>query len=331
MDWTRLMEINEGYQVSRILQAAVDYDIFDTTEGTGAAAQQVASEKGLHDGAVELLLNALASLGFLQKEGAVFSNTEATSRYLVTSSPLYFGHFIRFSSQGWDVWERLQQSLRTGTPARSPDYYQSNEAETELYIMAMHDISTARGDIFALPQRIDLSQCRNLLDVGGGPGTFTIGFCKAYPKLQGTIFDLPGTLKIAQRLLKKHEMSHRIGLIPGDFKRDELPGGFDAVFLSNIIHSEDIPTNEQLMAKIYGALNPGGMLIIKDHIMDEARIQPNIGAIFAVEMLLFTQGRTYSFQEVKGWLRGVGFSQIREAPPQPPLTSSLIFAQKRKR
>ena len=330
MDWTRLMEINEGYQVSRILQAAVDYDIFDTTEGTGATAQQVASEKGLHDGAVELLLNALASLGFLQKEGAVFSNTEATSRYLVTSSPLYFGHFIRFSSQGWDVWERLQQSLRTGTPARSPDHYQSNEAETELYIMAMHDISTARGDIFALPQRIDLSQCRNLLDVGGGPGTFTIGFCKAYPKLQGAIFDLPGTLKIAQRLLKKHEMSHRIELIPGDFKRDELPGGFDAVFLSNIIHSEDIPTNEQLMGKICGALNPGGMLIIKDHIMDEARTQPNIGAIFAVEMLLFTQGRTYSFQEVKGWLRRVGFSQIREAPPQPPLTSSLIFAQKRK-
>jgi hypothetical protein len=83
------------------------------------------------------------------------------------------------------------------------------------------------------------------------------------------------------------------------------------------------------MAKLAASLQPGGRIIIKDHILDESRVQPPVGAIFSLLMLLTTaSGRCYSFEEVKAWLESAGLSQVQRIDLPPPLTSSLIVAEK---
>jgi 3-hydroxy-5-methyl-1-naphthoate 3-O-methyltransferase len=115
-------------------------------------------------------------------------------------------------------------------------------------------------------------------------------------------------------------------LISGDYRSDPIPGNYDVIFLSNIIHGENVEKNIALVKKLAAHLNPGGQIVIKDHILDESRASPPVGAIFSVLMLLTTDGgRCYSFAEIRNWLESAGLKHVRQIDLPPPLTSSLVI------
>ena len=121
----------------------------------------------------------------------------------------------------------------------------------------------------------------------------------------------------------------RIELVEFDYRHQEMPPGFDAVFLSNIIHSEDARTNRALMHTCYRGLSQGGIVMIKDHVMNADLTQPAAGAVFSLYLLLTTSGRDYSFEEIGGWLSEAGFTGIGRQPlPSPPFSSSVVTARK---
>ncbi|MGH7917579.1 MAG: methyltransferase, partial [Candidatus Binataceae bacterium] len=152
-----------------------------------------------------------------------------------------------------------------------------------------------------------------------------------WPNLRGEIHDLPATLEVARGLLSARDptLLPRIALREVNYLRDELPGPLDAIFMSNIIHGENERTNLELMAKCFRTLADGGLLIIKDHIMNAAMTAPAAGAVFSLYLLLTTRGRDYSFDEVAGWLQKAGFiGIIQQTLPTPAFTSSLVMARK---
>jgi SAM-dependent methyltransferase len=328
MDFSDLSSISGGFVGARILQVAVKLGVFDVIGIQGSLPEEIASALGTNPRATELLLNALVALGALSKEGGRFHNTEASLTYLVRTSPRYFGGMILFEEGLWDIWGRLEDSIITGKPARDPDMFQKREEERERFIMAMHSLVMARGDARILSDTLDFGWARSMIDIGSGPGTYPMEFLKRYPHLRITVFDLPGTLKVTRRVLEEEGMLGRIEIVEGDYNTDEIPSGFDIAFLSNIIHSEDEETNRRLMKKVYGILNPGGEVIIKDHILDDTLTNPAVGALFSIQMLLTTRGRDYSFREVKGWLEDAGFKGIEWITLAPPLTSSLVIGRK---
>jgi hypothetical protein len=118
-------------------------------------------------------------------------------------------------------------------------------------------------------------------------------------------------------------------MVQVDYLKDPLPQGADAIFMSNIIHSEAEDTNAALMKKCYDALGSPGLLIVKDHIMNRDLTEPAAGAVFALYLMLTTYGRDFSLDEVCSWMREAGFRDIEElALPAPPFTSSLVIAHK---
>jgi hypothetical protein len=124
-------------------------------------------------------------------------------------------------------------------------------------------------------------------------------------------------------------MVERIRLIAGDYRKDPIPGSYDIVFLSNIIHGEGEHDNPSLIHKLVANLKAGGRIIIKDHILDESRTTPPVGAIFSLLMLLTTaSGRCYSFSEVKVWMEQAGLSRVQRIDLPPPLNSSLVIGTK---
>jgi hypothetical protein len=132
-------------------------------------------------------------------------------------------------------------------------------------------------------------------------------------------------LKIAERRVIDADMTGRIRLVPGDYRKDEIPGRYDVVFLSNIIHGEDEKNNQILIRRLAENLKPFGRMVIKDHILDDSRAQPAVGAVFSLLMLLTTSGgRCYSFSEISGWMKHAGLRQIHQIDLPPPLTSSLV-------
>jgi hypothetical protein len=58
-------------------------------------------------------------------------------------------------------------------------------------------------------------------------------------------------------------------------------------------------------------LEPGGVLLIRDFIMDSTRTIPKMGTFFALNMLVNTAaGDTYTFDEIGESLKQAGFTGV---------------------
>lgn len=330
MDFAALSRLSSAHAEARILHAAVGLGVFDVLESGKRDAAAVAAALDADGRATELLLNALVAMGLLEKENSLYALAPVSREYLLRGSPKSFRDMVRFESSLWDCWARLEDSIRSGRPARPADMYQGRPEETELFIRAMHALVVARGDAEILAGMLDLTGVSAMLDVGSGPGTYPIALCRRHPGLRATLFDLPATLEITRRFVAAAGLEGRITLVAGDYRADPIPGTYELVFLSNIIHAESSEENERLAAKLCRSLAKNGRIVIKDHILQESRAYPAVGAIFSLLMLLTTAaGRCYSFNEVKEWLVRAGFQDIAEVALPAPLTSSLVIGHKR--
>ncbi len=327
----RIAAIASAHAEARAIQTALKLSMFEALADGALDTQALARRIGSEPRATGLLANALAALGIVNKSDGRFALSPHARRYLLESSEEYLGGMILFDESLWEVWGRLEDSIRTGQPARTPDMFQRRPEETRRFIGAMDSLVRARGDAEWVAENLDLTGAGTIADLGGGPGTYLAAILKRRPAIRAAIWDLPATLEAAREILAAREpgLLGRIDLVKVDYLAADLPGPTDAIFMSNIIHSEDEATNAVLMKKCFAALAPGGMLAIKDHVMNEDLTEPAAGAVFALYLLLTTRGRDYSFGEISHWLRAAGFDEINERRlPSPPFTSSLVIARK---
>jgi SAM-dependent methyltransferase len=331
MDFGKIAAMAGGHAEARAIQVALKLGLFEALSQQSRGAASLAASVGCEPRATMLLGNALVAIEVLRKARDQYELTEASRRYLVEASPEYLGGMILFDAGLWEIWGRLEDSIRTGAPAMTPDMFQTQPEDTARFIRAMDSLVRSRGDARWTAEHVDLSRAHMIVDLGGGPGTYLVEFLRRWRQARGAIYDLPATLAIAREILgaQAADVMSRTELHEVDYNRGELPGPVDAIFMSNIIHSEDEAANAALIGKCFRALNPGGRVIVKDHIMDDALVEPAAGAVFALYLLLTTRGRDYSFGELAGWLNAAGFADIRlERLPSPPFTSSLVSARK---
>ena len=320
-----------GHAEARAIQVALKVGLFEALSKGQLDEVSLAGEIKSETRATGLLANALVALGLLDKNEGRFALRDSARRYLLRDSGDYLGGMILFDAGLWDVWGHLENSIRTGAPARTPDMFQSTPEETERFICAMDSLVRARGDAAWVADNLDLRAVTSIADLGGGPGTYIAAMLKRWPHLRASIWDLPATLEVARKVLAEREplVQDRVVLVTVDYLRDQLPQGSDMIFMSNIIHSESEATNLTLMKKCFDALGRGGTLIVKDHIMNRELTEPGAGAVFALYLLLTTHGRDFSFDEVCWWMREAGFHDIEERVlPNPPFTSSMVIAHK---
>jgi SAM-dependent methyltransferase len=308
MNPNMIREFAASFQKSRILLTGFELDIFSNVYESGASSNLIADNLHLDEHACERLLNALVSLGFLTKQNDLFFNTAESFTFLSKKSPDYLGGLMH-TNHLWNTWSNLSQVIRTGNPANRSEINVRGEDWLSPFINAMHDRAKKQA-----PQQlagIDLSAIRSVLDVGGGSGAYSMEFVSKKPGIEATVFDLSNVVHLTKKYLDLEGFSARIKTHAGDYTTDDLPKGFDLVFLSAIIHSNSLETNRLLIKKCYKSLNKKGKIIIQDWMMNNDRTQPVQGAIFAINMLVGTEaGDCFTEQEVKEMLKGAGFKNI---------------------
>ncbi|ODS31622.1 MAG: tetracenomycin polyketide synthesis 8-O-methyltransferase [Candidatus Scalindua rubra] len=320
------LELGYSFFKSKVLLTATKLDIFNIIGEMGLSVNDVAAKLNSDEDATEIFLDAIVSLNLLKKKHNQYFNTENGKEIFIYGKEMYLGDIIVLQDVMWDAWSRLEESIVTGRPARKPDMFQDDKEETRNFIMAMHNTAITTAHI--LSREIDLSDCKTLIDIGGGPGTYSVFFCKENCNLEVTILDLPGTLEITRELISNSNVTHRTKLIEGDFNK-EIEGRYDAAFLSNIIHGEGEKENIALIKRVYNALNDGGKIIIKDFFLDDNKASPAFPALFSLNMLLFTEnGRSYSLQEIKGWLEKAGFRGLTRMNIKLPRSASVLIGKK---
>jgi precorrin-6B methylase 2 len=320
------LELGYSFFKSKVLLTAVRLDIFNIIGETGMTARDIATKLNSNINATEIFLDATVCLDLLNKDNRMYFNTENGREVFTEGNERNIGDIVILQDLMWNAWSKLSESVISGNPARKPDMFQGKKAETRGFITAMHNTAITVAPI--LSSEIDLSSSKTLIDIGGGAGTYSVTFCKANSNLEATILDLPGTLEITKELISDSGVLNRINLIEGDFNV-EIKGQYDAAFLSNIIHGEGELENIALIKRVYNALNSGGKIIIQDFILDNDKTSPSFPALFSLNMLLFTEnGRTYSFQEIEGWLKKAGFKGIARMNINLPRSISVLVANK---
>ena len=207
----------------------------------------------------------------------------------------------------WDTWSTLTGCVQAGTSVidRPEQVNDRDEKWLLSFIDAMH--YRARHNADDIIRKIPTRGVKNVLDIGGGSGVFSMAFVRKGKDINATVFDLPNVIPITKKYIRKEKLTGRIRTVSGDYNKDKLPKGFDLIFLSAIVHSNSYRENERLVKKCAASLNRGGHILIKDQVMDDARLNPARGALFALNMLVGTKGGdTYSEKEIKEWFDKAG-------------------------
>jgi len=324
MNPNTIREFAASFQKSRILLSGFELDIFTNIDEAGTTCNQVANKLHLNNNACERLLNALASLGFLTKKDHLFFNSSESSVFLSKKSPDYLGGLMHTNNL-WKTWSKLTQVVKTGIPADPEEINERGDEWLFAFINAMHDRALKQS-----PRQlanIDLSGIDSILDVGGGSGAYSMEFISRKPEIKATVFDLPGVVPIAKEFIDREGFTDKIKTWTGDYTIDDLPKGFDLVFLSAVLHSNSLEVNRSLVKKCFYSLNNNGRIVIQDWIMNNDRILPVSGAIFSINMLVGTEaGDCFTEQEVTDMLIDAGFNNISRLEFETGL--SQMIAQK---
>lgn len=320
-----LFEISGYYWKTCTLHAAVKLDLFTTVEERKMTAGEVAGAIEGDTRAVAMLLNALVAMELLEKEDEHFVNTPLALTFLSKASNKYIGYMIMHHHHLVQSWAQLDVAVKTGKPTRG-DAVWGDEERRESFLMGM--FNNAMGIAPTVAGDINLKGKKRLLDLGGGPGTYAIHFCQANPELQATVFDLPTTRPFMEKTVARFNLADRIDFQPGSYLTDEVPGHYDAAWLSHILHGEGPDDCLAIIQKAVSAVEPGGLIMIHEFILENSMDGPLFPALFALNMLLGTQsGQAYSQIQLEEMLEKTGCRNIERLPFKGPTESGILIAE----
>lgn len=303
-----ILALGRSYQGSAVLAAAAELDLFGSLSAGPLPAADLAHRLQCDQRAVIILLDALVALRLLEKSGGNYALPSGLDALLTAAGAQSVLAMAQHQAHCLRNWAQLAQVVKTGRPAPCMSGVRGRDGAQEAFIGAMHNVSAPNAD--QVIQAVQPLQFRHLLDIGGASGTWTIAFLRACPSAQATLFDLPHVIAMAQRRLGAAGLEKRVQLVPGDFTRDALPPGADLAWVSAIVHQNSRAQNRALFAKVLAALVPGGRIAIRDILMGEDRTRPVAGALFAINMLVATEGGgTFTFDELREDLEAAGFSE----------------------
>jgi SAM-dependent methyltransferase len=298
-----------AYRLPVVLLAALELDLFTavghrTWTVPGLAKKLRVSERGL-----AILCRNLAMAGVLLKQGTTYKNTRLGGTALNADHPAYRGGYLDLIKTHWHDWCRLPESIRSGLPI-DHDIPDSPEWRRR-FTWAMHHRTLETAP--AIAAQVKLGRAATLLDLGGGPGTYALAFLAHNPRLRATVCDREAALDVAREVAATHRAGRRLSFLPLDFAKDSIPGTYDVIWYSNVLHIYSPEDNQAIFRRALAALAPGGRLIIQDAFLHDCEgLFPADASLFAVSMLLFTTGGdTYAASEVKRWLNAAGFNRVR--------------------
>ncbi len=310
--WTReaVLDLARSYQPACVLAAAAELDVFSVLAEGPLGAEAVAERAAADARGMAMLLDAAVSLGLLEKRGSEYALADGVAECLVGDAPRCVISMVRHQAVCMRRWVQLAKVVRTGERAERVPSIRGADADEAAFIEAMEVVTSP-----VAPQVVDdigPPAFKHLLDIGGARGNWTTEFLRKRPDASATLFDLPHVIPMAERRLREAGMLDRVTLAAGDFTMDPLPFGADLAWVSAIVHQDSREQNRRLFKAVADALVDGGMILIRDIVMEESRTEPPTGAMFAINMLVNTEGGgTFTFEELRADLEAGGFKNVR--------------------
>jgi SAM-dependent methyltransferase len=272
-DFLGVDEFLRGWCEAQALRTALDLKLIDFLERAGTAtAPRLEQELNCDARGVRLLLDLLAANHVVAEEGGRICLTPrflSALRYRdLLEAKLDFAHHAAL-----DVLESF-------TPlVKGPDDFAARSRIFELFSY-QHSLTRAPENerrarawvrFTTVLTRYEAQAClgqhsfaahRRVLDIGGNSGEFALQLCKAHPRLEAVVLDLPVICDVGREHVAAHAEAGRITFHAGNALTDPLPTGFDLVTFKSMLHDWPDAEARRLLTRASQTLAPGGTLLI---------------------------------------------------------------------
>ncbi len=315
IDNAPLADVVSGLIGFPAILVAHELEIFPLLRHCALSLEEICQAKDLTTRAAEAMLTMCLSTGLLSKTSELYNLTPLSRQYLLKESPYYYGSFLDLLINNYDsiTLPSVKQAIlgdKNQAYDGKQDVFDVHAQQVDLaeaFTRAMH--SSSHGPAQAWTQIINLSQYKNILDIGGGSGAHSIAALEQWPHLKATLLDLPPVCKVADEFAANHSLSGRLSTQTCDIWHDTFPEA-DIHFYSQIYH--DWPEDKCLFLtkKSYQSLPSGGKIILHEVLYNTDKSGPLAAAAGSIGMLLWTQGRQYSGHELSEMLSKAGFTNV---------------------
>ena len=294
------------------LAAGVRIGLFDRLDRAPATAPEIAQDLALGLRPITQLLRALFAMEFVARDGDSWSLSPDAAAYLVRDRPGSLWGLIDMEVDHFLSPAALVDALQSDDASiyGGADPWETHEADADkarAFTAAMHSVSERPAA--GLAEVAPLTSSRRLLDVGGGSGALSIALANAFPGLHCTIGELSVVCDLAREYAERAQLADSIDTLPLDMFAG-LPGGYDAILLSQILHDWSPATGRQLLAHAFTALPSGGRVLIHEKLVDESERGPLANALVHLDMLVWTQGQQFTLGELTELLTETGFCEV---------------------
>jgi hypothetical protein len=313
----RILEVATSFWAAKTLLSAVELGVF-TELGQGPAPLASLQQRlNLHARAARDFLDALVALGFLAREGNVYSNAPEAAEFLDRAQPTYIGGLLEMCNDRlYQNWGRLTDALRSGEPQvgaserRDPfDALYSSAESLRSFLSAMTGIS--RPLARAIARKFPWQRYTTMFDIGTAQGCLPVEIALAHPHITGGGMDLAKVGPLFNDFVRENGLSDRLRFVQGDMFEDPWPSA-QVFTLGHILHDWGLERKQALVRRAYEALPPGGALLVYDAMIDDDRRHNVFGLLMSLNMLLETHdGFDYTPTQYRGWLADAGFTNIR--------------------
>ena len=318
-----------AYRSSAVFFTASDLGVFTHIANGARTAADIAARCGAAAEPLRMVLETCADVGLLARDGDGFKNTPTTETFLVKGGRAYLGDSLKYARDLYPAWGALTDLVKTGHPTMPPETILGDDkAKTRAFVMAMHERAKGIGSV--LPHNVNLAGRKKLIDIGGGPGTYSVELCRQTPGLTATVLDRPGVLEVTRELVDAAGFADRVTLLPGDYLVTPFGSGYDAALLSGMMHRETPENVNLLLRKTFEAMVPGGQIMVSDVFFDDDRKNtPPFTTSFAINMMLTSDhGSAHAKTEMARWMEANGFRSITMNEMPRPNPHTLILGIK---
>src|SRR5215211_4964014 len=310
---------------ARAVMAATRLGVIDALAEQPDDAAGLAARLKLDERSLDALLGVLVSLDYARRRGdGSYRLTRAARRWLaVESDDAIAGLVGDFVYDLWTHMDALERVLEGGEPVglheRHPD-----DPYWERYQRAMYELSAISAGLVADVLPVDRPE--RLLDLAGGCGRYAEELCRRHPGLGATIAELEAPVRLGRTRIARAGLADRIEYREGDLFEGDLGTGYDVVTAHSVLHNLTPERCVELLRRAYGALRPGGLVAALD--MDRGA-GTRIGQLGALLFSVLEPGtRTWSADELTGYMHQAGFTRVRVKRPLRPAGAVLVLGER---
>ena len=306
-----LLETQMAYTLARLIMIGTKLRVFEAVSDRPASPDEVAARCGLSLVGTEKLLFALAGAGYLRAADGGYALTPVSRKWLLPSSPNSIADKLLFQFLEWEWMERAEDYVRSGEPLElhSGDL---TAGDWDLYQRGMRAMANAfAGEAV---RRMPVPKgAREMLDIGGSHGYYSVALCRRHEGLRSEVLDLPEAVEQAAPLLAAEGMGDRVVHRAGDALTSDLgTAAYDLVLIAQLVHHFSEAQNRELATRVAASLRPGGVFAVLDEFRPRtAKEAGQVGALLEFYFALTSQSGTWAVEEIANWQRQAGLRPRR--------------------